>query len=244
MIQTIFQRKAYLAAGAILLLISSLGCGTGEYEQRLTDTERQIKQGSAFAEMHPSAPLAGTSVKIQLPNSLVSQPFNEQTQVDGVPIDPRRLKPPAAIAVTGLQHTYEELLTDPAGGKQSYYCYLAAFDKATVGPNDPILIMRRQAQSLFSSSIAMVKTVQCKTPQGQSIEWQYLRATGPQEFYYVDSGGNVSFTKMEGALEVYSRTEGNSIIMIIWRVPINIEGPQYVDLQTWAPRVAGSVTAQ
>ena len=243
MIQTIFQRKAHCMAATILLLISAPGCGTGEYEQRLTGTEGQIKQGSVFAQMRPSAPLAGTSVKIQVPSSFVSQPFNEQTQVDGAPIDPRRLKPPSEISFTGLQHTYEEFLDDAAGGKMAYYCYLAAVDKASV-TNEPIMVMRRQAQSLFSGSTGRVEDVQCETPQGQSTAWKKLRATGPQAFYYVDQAGKADFREMDGALEVYSRTEGNTIVMIAWRVPTNIEGAQYVDLQTWAPRVAGAMTAQ
>jgi len=230
-------------AGAILLLISVSGCGTGEYEQRLTGTEGRIKQGSVFASMRPAAPLAGTSLKIQIPSSFVSQPFNEQTQVDGAPIDPQRLKPPADLPLMGLQHTYEEFFADASGGKMAYYCYLAAVDKANV-TNEPIMVLRRQMQSVFPKSVSKVEDIQCETPQGQSIEWQKLRATGPQAFYYVDQGGKADFREMDGALEIYSRTEGNTIVMVVWRVPSSIEGPQYVNLQTVAPRVAGTITAQ
>ncbi|HYW77990.1 MAG TPA: hypothetical protein VE890_00370 [Thermoguttaceae bacterium] len=240
MIQTIFQYKRSLAAGLALLLVSVSGCGTGEYERRLSSATQKLKQNSAFADMKPSAPLTGVSVKI--PNSFQSQPLTEATQVDGQPIDPRRVQPPV-VQMSGLQWTYEEQVEDDSGGKLSYYCYLATIDVASQGNIDPMDLVRRQAQTKYPKTTSAVESVQCPTPQGQTVEWKRLRCSGDQEFYYVDPNGNADFRPMLGAMEFYGRKEGDTIILIGWRVPMVEDGKAYVDIQAWTERVAGSVTA-
>ncbi|MEE8451593.1 MAG: hypothetical protein V3R99_06745 [Thermoguttaceae bacterium] len=240
MIQTILHCKRCLAAGPILLLVSVFGCGTREYEQRLGGAVQQLKQESVFADMKPSAALSGATVKI--PNSFQSEPLTEATQIAGAPIDPRRVKPPN-INIPGLQVTYEESLVDGAGGKRSYYCYLATIDTTTQGNADPLDLMRRQAQTAFPRTTGTVEPVQCATPQGNTNEWKRLRSTGDQEFYYVDRNNNADFRTMPGAMEFYSRQEGNTIILIGWRIPTDGSGKGLVDIETWAKLVAGSATA-
>ena len=90
-----------------------------------------------------------------------------------------------------------------------------------------------------------MESVQFETPQGQTADWRKLRFMGEQEFYYRDQNNKADFRTMPGAIEIYGRKEGDTMVLIGWRVPTDAAGVSYVkELETWAKRVAGSVTAQ
>jgi len=241
MIRTVYQSECRLVAGLALLLVSALGCRTGEYEQRLSGVASQLEQGSAFAGMKPAAVLNGTNSTLKVPNAFQSQPMGE-----GAGMDEKRLKLPNGVTMAGLQWTYEEFLAaDANGGKTAFYCYLGVAEVTGQRGNDPFAVIQRQANANFGGTNPPIETVQCSTPQGQTAEWKKIRFSGQQEFYYVDKDGNGDLRTMSGVVEVYGRQEGNTMILIGWRVPCDENGNPYHDkLAQWTDLVAGSLSSQ
>ncbi len=216
-----------------LLLILCFGCETAEYEEQLGRTIARLEQQSEFTtEMYPPKQVPGTPAWVQLPRSFEEAPLADDGGDDG------RRRPP--VYVGGLKSTYEGFIVDGSGGKMPFYCYLSALDAASPPAARFNRSMRTQLLSGLDSSIGPWETVQCRAPTGGASEWQKLRATGAQQFYYVDGNGQGGPREMDGVMEFYTRQDSGFLIVIGWRMPAAIE--QYVGLSEWAPRVAGSVT--
>lgn len=234
------MRIPYLTTGVLwMLLLGCLGCGTREYESRLNTSITNLRRSSVFIDMHPSADLTGTPVTVKVPNLFNLPPMVKGEPVDGQEVDQRRLEPPV-VTVTGLMLTYEGLLADSAGGKQSYYLYLGVVDTSLLMGKDLPTLMFRQAQTAFSGTTPL-ETVTCDTPDGRSTDWKKLRVSGKQPFYYVAGDGKTDFREMDGVMEFFIRQEGNFIVTIGWRAPASPEGVDYPGLAIWGPRIAGTV---
>lgn len=227
--------KRCLAAATVLLVGSCLGCGTGRYEERLEETVKRLGQESVFSGMHPPTDLPGTAVTVQLPQFFGESPLPENS-------DARRLQPPE-IEVPDLKLTYEGSITESVGGKQHFYCYLAATRQ------DPQRQLQRQFQTAFPATVTKWEDADCKTADGGTVKWKKLQgvqAEGQtQEFYYVDKEGQESFRKMPAAMLLHLRKVGDLFLVVGWRMPatleklIGVEGD--LGLKQWAPRVAGSI---
>ena len=146
---------------------------------------------------------------------------------------------PPGVTVTGLKLTYEGLLVDSVGGKQSYYCYLGVVDKSMLAGKDLALLMSRQAQSTFPGTTPL-ETVSCDTPDGRSNDWKKFRVPGKQPFYYVAADGKTDYREMDGVMEFFIRQEGDFLVTVGWR-PASPEGVDYPGLAIWGPRIAGTV---
>jgi hypothetical protein len=225
--------RGCLAVAGVALLVGSLGCGTKQYEQRVSNQVRQLKEGSVFREMYPPQAVPGTSVSFRLPRILGESPLPENT-------DPVRLKPPEEIKLPGQSVTYEGLVQDSEGGKIPFYCYLAVQDKSTGKTINARLSFRLALRGLFPGTSAEWQPVNCPTPDGRTVPWKKIQASGDQEFVYVNKDGQGSVTKMAGTIECYLWREGDLTVSVVWRVPTSIE--EYIELSKWAPTVAGSMT--
>ena len=237
------------AAGAVLLLATCLGCGTGDYQAQLERTVGELR-GEWEKVMHPSKALPGTTVTFRMPRQLFREktpeeiPLQERKEEES--IDPRRLNPPLeGVEIGGLKYTYEGFFTYGDGSKIAYYCYLAAVDVSGLASKDPNRVIRTLRQQLYAAlgdASIQWSPVQCETPEGRATEWQRLQCTGKQDFYFIDKDGKTDFRKPEATLEFYSLLEGDLVVVIGWRVPKAIV--EHVGLRKWAPMVAGSVTAK
>lgn len=239
----------FSSVAMVLLLCVCSGCGTAEYEKRLGATKGRLSTESPFELMYQSTAIPGTRVEIRVPQYIDAQrrdffkaaPLVEGSAVDGKPVDPRRLKPPLA-ELADVKLTYEGSIEDGDHGWIPYYCYLAVTDLSKRGKKDQTLWIQQRLRNALPDSTDTWKDVACKSPTGQMLTWKKLRSTGKQEFYYVDPDGNGRFIEIDGLMEFYSRTEGNFLIVIGWRMPESLEA--LVKLKEWAPRVAGSVTLE
>ena len=228
-----------LVAAAGLLLAGPLGCGTGRYEERLEETVNRLGKQSVFRGMHPPVEVPGTpAVMIQLPQML--QPLSSDE-------DPRRLQVPS-IELPDLKLTYEGLLAYEDGSKIGMYCYVAAPASAASRSRTPADRLRSAMQAAIPDWRGKWESVQCKTPTGLGVEWQYLEGTTKQQFYFVNTEGNQEYRETDAILKFYSRQEGDVMLIVAWRVPAELAdrvGPaDDRGLTNWAPRVPGSVTVQ
>jgi len=224
--------KAWLVAGTVLWLSSCLGCGSKRYEDRLQETVKRLRQESGFSGMRPAVQLSGTPVMVQLPRFLAESPLPEDS-------DARRLKAPS-VEIPDLKSTYEGFITDSDGGKQHYYCYLAATKK------DPQRQLQQQV-GVFPEVGLDWKSVDCERPGGGTEQWKQLQGSGlQQEFYYLDKEGQATYRKMPAEIRLYVRRVGDFFVVIGWRLPAkigqNIGWEKDLGLDQWAKRVAGGVT--
>ena len=105
--------------------------------------------------------------------------------------------------------------------------------------------MRSDLQTAIPGFSDKWQPVQCKTPTGQSLEWQHIAGTTGQEFYFVTAEGKEEYRSTEANLEFFSREEDGKTLIIGWRVPADVRKhigpPDDRGLDNWAARVPGSV---
>ena len=224
---------------AVLLLVVTVGCGEAELERRLQKQVDAMEQGSTFTQdMQEASVIPGTSVSVQLPKTIDATLLTD--------VDEKRLKP-IGVDITGLKLTYEGTIADADEGEQPYYLYVGVIDigalrKGYSGVND---FTRNKLMGTYTGDKGETGSwavVQCETPAGRLVDWQKLRATGEQDFYYVDKDGNGDFLSMPGTLEVYTSEQNGKVITIAWRMPTSLE--QSVAAFRMATKVAGSVVVE
>ena len=101
----------------VFLLTVLVGCGTSEYERRLSGRDARLKAQSAakFNDMGDAQKLADTNVSVRGPKKMTALSEGKD--------DPRRIKP-GDIPIPGLKQTYEGLVQDSTGGQLPFYCYV------------------------------------------------------------------------------------------------------------------------
>ena len=217
----------------VTLLLVLVGCGTSEYERRLS-TRSSKMQGQAaakFSELGPPQVLPGTSVSISMPNS-----FSDAPLVEGA-VDARRVKP-GIITIPGLKLTREGFIQDSGGGQMAYYCYVGV----TGGPLQNVAGQLQNELSGKQGKVTPWTDFQGESPTGAPLQWRKLRFDGAQDFYYKNKAGQEQFLTLAGVLEVYLYDAGPQVVVVAWRMPASIE--LNVGLARLAPLVAGSVSVK
>jgi len=229
-----------LATGLILGIGACCGCGAKEYQQRMAAGLEQVRQGSAFNELlYDAADLEGTQVSVRVPK-VFKQSFKEGSAIGGKPVDPRRVKPPK-VDLTEFNIAYEAL-APASGGKVAYYCYLGAATSSGGKAADPTNGMAMELQDKFPNGTGDWEEVRLPTPEGRVLTWKKIRATGTQEFYYVDNSNKASFKAMPGILEVYYHQAAGSSVVVCWRVPTALG--KSTNFSQLAALLAGSITVK
>ncbi len=227
-----YQRPAVL----LILSVVVAGCGTGEYEQRLSRRPTQPKVVLNFNELYAPQALPGVGVSMRVPTLFKDSPLVKDMPADN-PVDARRATP-MLFELPWLKLTYEGFIDGPDGKKTSYYCYVAAVDKATSGAN-PEQNWKNELMAK-GGTVTEWANFEGQTPEGQKVPWRKIQFTGPQEFYTTSQTGAQQYESMPGVLDIYFREDGNFYELIAWRVPSANE-PQ-VDPSRWAAMMTGCVT--
>jgi hypothetical protein len=180
-----------------------------------------LKQGSAFKDLAPAKDLPGTQISVRLPPAF-GQPLSKGTTVEGAAVEDTRLKP-VGLEWPALKETYEAFIPDASEGKMPYYLYVSVTDPGSTTLDKTSRTLYAMVGGKFDNGTGEWQDVRFNTPEGGSTAWKKLRATGDQEFLYVDKGGKASTRKMPGLLEVYLREQGGVILFLAWRMPQSIE---------------------
>ncbi len=239
----------YIAAGAMLFLVFSGGCGTGDYEQRLDKRFNELKVGSKFNLLSSPIDVPGTKVSLRIPQKNDSNqkafenlltggfenpPLQEAVAPDGKPIDPLRLKP-NVIDVADLKLTFEGFVPDAKQGKQPYYLYVAVSTQKNRG-NIPKRMQADLASKLNDAT--PLTDLKVQTPEVGDIDWQVCEATGNQQFYYVKPDGQSQFIQLNGTIEMMFHDENGALVILIWRWPTGLDKSMF---QSWMEMVGGCV---
>jgi hypothetical protein len=240
----------YLAAFAVLFLIFSGGCGTGDYEQRLDKRIKELKVGSKFNLLSSPIDVPGTQVSICIPQKNDSNqkafetslsggfenpPLQDSVSPDGKPIDPKRLKP-NVLELTDLKLTFEGFVPDAKQGKQPYYLYVAVNSRSSRGNIPKVMQIDLGSKMKDATPLTDLKA---ETPEARDILWQETQATGNQQFYYVKPDGQGQFVQLNGTIEVMFHDENDALVILIWRWPAGID--KSIDFKSWMEMTAGCV---
>ena len=232
----LYRRPLSCVCPLLLVLLVISGCGTGEYESRLTKRAVRSQNALNFNELYAAQQLPGTPVSIRVPVLFTDSPLVEGApDKDGNTVDLRRVKP-TLFEIPWLKLTYEGFVDDPQGGKLPYYCYVAAVERATAGVGNPSAVWSG-ALSNKGGALEDWADFQGQTPDGRTVAWKKLRFTGPQEFYTINVNGQEQYKQLPGVLEIYLQEQAGLYVLIAWRMPESIE-PQ-VDPAKWARMMTG-----
>jgi len=230
-----------LLSWTIVGLSVAAGCGTGDYEKRLDKCLHDLQAGSKFNGLYGPQLLAETPISLRVPKMFLDPPLVEGAMVNGKPIDPRRVKPFQG-PLPGLKLTYEGFVESADGLKTPYHCYLLAMKKVPGPMGDPVASLPMLLNTVPHDSLSGWSDIQGETPSGGAIPWKKIRMTGNQEFVNLNKAGEERFVQMPGLLDIYVHEEAGFVVMIVWRMPNDLEAK--IELGKWAPMVAGSITAQ
>ncbi len=234
---------ATIAAVLPMLLLSIPGCGVGEYRARIASRVEELGKASEFSGLYAAQPLGDKPVSVRVPQMFARQPLVAGAEIaeEGAVPGEGRVEP-GLVDLPGLTYTYEEFVADAEGGKIPYYLYLSAEKTTAPGYREPTTRWLNQLKDRLSGDGLTWEDVECDTPTGGIVVWRRLRAEGEQPFYYVDKEGEGRVVKLPGAIEIYYRVDGDWAVALTWRVPEIIA--EHVDLDKWAPMVAGTVQIQ
>lgn len=218
---------------AALLLLTLVGCGTGEYERRLSGRTARLQAQAAakFNELGNPQEVAGTNVSVRLPRVFKEAPLAEGAA------DARRVKP-GIVTIAGLKLTDEGFIQDAEGGQLPFYCYVGV----TSDTAQNAIARLQQEVGGKPGKIVPWADFSVQAPDGQTVKWQKLRFEGNQEFYYKNKAGQEDYPSVPGVLELYVHEEGGQAVIVAWRMPLSIE--PNVGLDRLAPLVAGCVTVK
>ena len=259
-----FPRRDWFLFVPLLAVVVS-GCGVAEYEKRLAARVERLKEEAVFNVLYQATELRGTPILVRVPMKFTQQ-LVAGAEVEGKKIDPRRVTIPN-LSVSGSSLVYEATVADSAGGRLPFYIYLLAIeadqaetyrtdnprklaaDKKAAGPGAGEQPRMENGGSMIAdlagkspSSKLVWQDVDCRTPERTSVRWQRLEVDGPQEFHYVDPGGQESFRKLPGHLEVWARYYGGHLLLVVWRVPESLRPA--AEVGQLAPLVAGTVSVR
>lgn len=233
MTKLVLRRPLAAALGLVLCVVC--GCGVGEYTKRMQTGLNTIKQGSAFKDLSAPKDVPGVGVSLRLPSAL-GQALSKGATVENAPVDDARLKP-LGLDWPGLKETYEGLIPGRVNDKFPYYFSVFVPDQgSTTLERVRTLVRNTIGEKLPDTGDWQDEAI--TTPEGGSVTWKKLHATGEQDFLYFEPN-KASARKMPGILDVYLREQGGKIVFVVWRVPQSIE--QNANLAEMSKLVCGSL---
>jgi len=239
-----FKHGQRLAAVVLTMNMAWIvGCGVGEYRERIEARVRELGKSNEFAGLYAPQQLGDKPVTVQVP-----QPFKRSPLVADVPVAEEGAPPadvrgkPGIVDLPGLIYTYEDFVADADGGQIPFYLHISAESKNEPAYRDRTSQWLQQVQQRFPGQSAAWESVECPSPAGETTNWQRLRAEGEQTFYYKDKAGQGREVKLPGVFEMYHRTDEDWAVALVWRVPTAVA--DHVNLTKWAPLVAGTVSMQ
>jgi hypothetical protein len=221
-------RSKILLVATVLLIAS--GCGTSDYNQLVDRGVATLRSSVKFHGLFGPSTIPGTPYSVRVP-VLYTNSYNQQSAHpdDGDKINPQRLQAPFMPASLPTKLMFEGTVKE-GNRKLPFYCYITAVEAK---PGDADRIASEIATGLKSVSpdqAPVWEPVDADTPTGKAIPWRRIRAEGEQPFM-VKVDDQLEIQKLPGVYEVWLHEDSDQVVMIGWRAPKSIEGPQTNDIQ-------------
>jgi hypothetical protein len=209
----------------MLLLVAVSGCGTSAYNSQVERAFAILRNQAKFQGLYAPTQIPETPYSVRVPVIFTNSYSAKSSHPDdGDTIHKQRMYPPF-LPSNAIKLTYEGMTTDNEGAKLPYYCYLAVAE-AKPGDADKLAttVISGLRQAMPGSKEDW-EPVDADTPEGKAISWRKLRLTGDQPFF-VKKDDKVETRKLPGIFELWMHDAGDHIVMIGWRTPSSIQGPQ------------------
>lgn len=221
--------RGWFVSGLLLsgLLLASLsGCGTSQYNALANRGVVRLRGEAKFQGLYAPTQIPGSPFSVRVPVIFTtSYTPNSGHPDDGEKISPQRMQPPFLPADDAIKLTYEGTTKDAEGRKLPYYCYLAA-GEAKPGEIDKLARdVENGLKQLFPEPPPAWEEVDADTPSGKASHWRKIRAVGPQQFF-VKVNDVVEKQSLPGVFELWLHDAGDHVVIIGWRAPSAVEGPQ------------------
>ncbi len=215
----------------MLLSVAGIaGCGTSDYNSLVKRGVAQLRGELKFQGLYAPAPIPGTSVSLRIPMIFMdSYVASSGHPDDGEKINPKRLQPPF-LNLPGLKLTYE---TKHKVGdeKLPFYCYIAEVP-AKPGDIDKLAAdIQSKLKQKFPDAPDTWDGIDADTPDGFAVHWRRIAVKGDQSFL-VKKGNVVQERTMPGVFELWMQEGDGEIVLLGWRSPASIEGPNDIEFKT------------
>jgi hypothetical protein len=214
-------RIVQLAAFGIcvaLLLVLSVGCGTGVYAEKFDARLVELQRESAFAPLNRMT--EDLPVNFRVPDAFTHAfTLHSADTVDaGKHVSRARVLPPFLPNGVGLRETFEGTYLETAFQvKTPYYLYVWMYDAPR--PKDGLEKVRGTLGSILGDPKAVWEDVAAKTPDGpdgQTRNWKRIHFNAPQSFE-VERNSNLADEVMPGVFELWVCETPGWDIMLGWR---------------------------
>jgi hypothetical protein len=233
-----YQRVALLVCLAVML-VPAIGCGTGEYNQRLEASVAKLRQLAKFdiLKRQPTE-IPQTVVSVRIPKTITDRTYTVDSanpNGDGN-IDPALLEP-AFLKLPGTHRMAQASDVDERQVRLPYELYMSGgpIDQKPADLAGDIQMQLATAFPEAAKDLAWEK-LDCETPIGTKVSWQRMRTKGEQVFTLL--GGGQPNT-LPGQVQVYMYEDARFFVVLVWRVP-DVIAPK-VPIDNWGPLVAGSL---
>jgi len=210
-------------AGAILMIVVS-GCGTSAYNDLVKDRVAQLRAEVKFQGMYASSQIPSSQLKLRIP-MIMSNSYSTASghPDDGTKINPARLQPPF-LNLPGLKLTYETRHKTADGTRLPFYCYIASTPGKPGDADRLCADFQKRLKQRFPDTPDTWEAVDADSPTGFAVHWRKLRVVGEQPFF-VKGGGMVEARNMPGVFELWVHEGDGQIVILGWRSPQSIDGP-------------------
>ncbi len=207
---------------------SLVGCGTGTYDSVVDRGVATIRADAKFRGLFapvqiPEAPYT-VRVPVIFPNSYTP---TSSHPVDGAKIKPQRMQPPFMSADENIKLMFEGTVKE-GSSDLPFYVYLGA-SPVKPGEVDKFAAdIEKGVKTIVPADQAPAwEPVDVDTPSGKALPWRKMRLTIDQPFLVkLDGDDTPEAQNMPGVLELWLHDAGDYAVMIVWRAPKQIEGPQ------------------
>ncbi len=216
------------AANVLLLafLVSCVGCGSSDYNNVVNRGVARIRAEAKFQGLYAPTPIPETELQIRVPVIFIhSYTPTSSHPDDGDTINRDRVRPPF-LRDDALKLTYESSTPNGAGDKLPYYLYIAVNDSKPGDMEKLSDLLIGLLKSAVPDVTAQWEEIDADTPEGKAIHWRKLRATVEQDFLVKTNAGQIEKRKLPGIFEIWLHDTGKQLVMLGWRAPSEVEGPQ------------------
>ena len=234
--------RAFLASHTMLGLFVLVGCGTGEYDERMKTSLTQYERVHRFAALKPyDKKLAGDHVSLRVPAIFADETL--AVNLPGQPVDKDQITPPF-LNIPGISASYRKEIQDPQYNRMHFFIYLAAMEPQAAGEGKASLDeqITLELKKQFPNAEMKWEEVSCETDAGpvDALKWRRLSVSGEQMFERLNPNNVPEFNKFPGTFDLWYHPDPNYQVIVAWRLPDALKN-SVADLESIKKRTAGTL---
>jgi hypothetical protein len=222
---------------SIILVLLSMsvwlaGCGTSEYERRLSSAASKGGSGSRYADFGDEINIAGTKLSLRLPKAMQSADITDAVH-GKFPL----------FELQGHKATYEGFVEDSEKNKVHYYLYVIASDPLPMSPaRDWLDTLKQKITAGADCSAEVNKNYQVPTPEGSSKTFEEMHYKCAQKFFCPKPNDPKNVLSTDGTLAGVSILENGQAVGLLLRYPSYLAGhPSPSFNADWIKLISGTV---